>query len=95
MTVKRAIELRPGDVIINEPNVLTGTVELATVIDRGVQVRMADGSMYVRPEEHQFTVADGDVRCGGCGDLVDPTIDRCGKCGFPDGAAMIERGWHL
>jgi hypothetical protein len=33
------------------------------------------------------------TRCGGCREPVDPTTERCGRCGFPDGAAMKGRGW--
>lgn len=32
--------------------------------------------------------------CGGCANYTDPTEEHCNYCGFPDGAAMIERGWY-
>ena len=58
--IKRGIDLRPGDKILDEqgPCPETGEVELVTVIDRGVQIRLTDGRMIVRPEDHEFAVAD-------------------------------------
>lgn len=33
------------------------------------------------------------AKCGGCGVLTDATEPHCDRCGYPEGWAMVERGW--
>jgi hypothetical protein len=57
--IVKAIELQPGDVILDEGtfphNLYKGTVKTAVVVDAGVQVIMLDGQ-YTRPEDHIFII---------------------------------------
>ena len=58
---KQAIDLRPGDMIIGDNqagNLIAGTVELSVVIDNGVQIKLTDGFVFTRPEEHVIEVED-------------------------------------
>lgn len=57
---KLAIDLKPGDKIVSDgtfpDSLYSGVVKSVTVVDAGVQVNLAEGGCYTRPENHPFTV---------------------------------------
>jgi len=58
--MKTAIELVPGDRIVNSGDfprsLFMGVVDTAVVVDGGVQIGLVGGGSYVRAEDHQFVV---------------------------------------
>lgn len=60
--VKRAIDLREGDRVASvgtfPDSLYAGVVRRTVVVDGGVQIELADGGTYVRPEDHPVEVEE-------------------------------------
>lgn len=69
MHTKKGIELVEGDEIISEGTfpitLYAGQVEAVIVVDSGVQIQLAGGGSYIRPEDHVFHVSDTQSLLGG------------------------------
>lgn len=60
ITTKTALELQPGDEIVDSGefprSLYAGTVRNTVIVDKGVQINLAPSGHYTRPEDHTFSV---------------------------------------